>query len=172
MMIISVLYFMINPQLDLYDFSIDELSVSNIAHKRHIKNIPNSRQIGNLNLLVSQVLQPIRNKYGKTLVRSGFRTKRINKLVRGKHNSQHLCKGKNSAADIQFYKCGSKCLKYRFKWIVLYSKIKYDQIILYRTWIHISYNKTKQRGNAYRAYKYRKRYKFKRLDEKQLKRLK
>lgn len=80
-------------------FSISELTHSTKAHELHIDNTPFSLTvIDNLTNLIEDLLDPIREMWGKPLhVNSGYRCLALNKAVGGKPSSQHL---KGEAADI------------------------------------------------------------------------
>ena len=55
------------------NFHLRELTASQTADREGIDNTPNKYEIANLQLLVDNVLQPIRNKLGVVSVSSGFR---------------------------------------------------------------------------------------------------
>ena len=80
-------------------FSISELTYSTKAKELHIDNTPFSYAIvDNLTNLIENLLDPIRDAWGKPLhVNSGYRCPALNKAVGGKPTSQHL---KGEAADI------------------------------------------------------------------------
>jgi zinc D-Ala-D-Ala carboxypeptidase len=57
------------------NFSLDELTKSQEAIRLGIDNIPDDEQVGNLILLCKNILQPIRNHFGKVVsVSSGYRS--------------------------------------------------------------------------------------------------
>lgn len=79
-------------------FTIKELCKSTTAIQRKIDNTPNSEIVNNLTLLVDNILDPLREKYGKPItVNSGYRCPALNKAVNGSKTSQHV---KGLAADI------------------------------------------------------------------------
>lgn len=74
-------------------FSIEELCCSNTAKAKGIDNTPSEEIINNLNELIDNVLDPLREWYGKPIyVNSGYRCPNLNKVVGGVNNSYH-CKG-------------------------------------------------------------------------------
>lgn len=80
------------------NFTLNELIQSSTANKYGISNTPDSQSLTNLTKLCKEVLQPIRDKYGKAIViSSGYRSPKVNKLVGGVSTSQHV---KGEAADI------------------------------------------------------------------------
>lgn len=121
-------------------FTINELSFSATAQKYNIINKPSQNVIYNLSLLVSNILDPLREKYGKPIkVTSGYRCQRLNKLVGGSQNSQHLY---GMAADIVPL-CNNtrKERKYLFQ-LIQQMNLPFDQLINEKdlSWIHVSFS--------------------------------
>ena len=81
--------------------------------------------------LAITILQPIRDHFGRTDVNSGFRCLILNQAVGSKNNSQHP---KAEAADIVVP--GIRPVN-AWEWIKT-SGIPFGQLILERTWVHIS----------------------------------
>ncbi len=80
------------------NFTLEELVYSQTAERLGIDNTPSQEVISKLTLLCQQILQPIRDKYGKPInVSSGFRCDALNKAVNGSATSQHKY---GEAADI------------------------------------------------------------------------
>lgn len=79
-------------------FSIGELTHSVTAINKKIDNTPSDAVKSNLEALATEVLDVIREAYGKPLyVSSGYRSKALNKAVGGVITSQHLT---GNAADL------------------------------------------------------------------------
>lgn len=80
-------------------FTIKELCDSQKAKIFGINNHTISATVAdNLVLLVDNVLDPLRKAYGKPInVNSGYRCEKLNRLVKGVTNSQHML---GMAADI------------------------------------------------------------------------
>ena len=79
-------------------FTIAELCRSNTADKFLIDNKCTKEQAANMMALVNNVLDPLREAYGKPIrVNSGFRCEKLNKKVGGSKPSDHL---HGMAADI------------------------------------------------------------------------
>lgn len=81
-------------------FKLSEFTRSNTASKYNIPNIPNEEQIANLKALCENVLEPLRQWYGKPIViSSGYRCPAVNNHpeVRGATKSQHMT---GEAADL------------------------------------------------------------------------
>lgn len=81
------------------NFTVDELCRSKTAQRRGIDNTPTPSIRVNLEKLIANVLQPLRDKYGKPIiVDSGYRCPKLNTAVGGAKTSQHLY---GQAADIR-----------------------------------------------------------------------
>ena len=129
------------------NFTLNELTYSNSADAYNIENTPGRIELENLKKLCHDILQPIRDKFGKSIyVNSGFRNPKVNRLVGGSSSSQHI---KGEAADIT---TGTKELnKKLFDMIVQMienKEISVGQLIDEKDykWIHISlpYRKVNQ----------------------------
>jgi hypothetical protein len=122
-------------------FTLEELTYSDTAKKLNINNVPSGEHLIKLKKLANDVLDPIREKYGKPIyVNSGYRCPKLNTAVNGSKTSQH-CKGE--AADIRCK--GSKAELFRLIESMLKNgEIKVGQLIWeYGTkqepqWIHVS----------------------------------
>ncbi len=132
-------------------FNLIEFTSSETASRRGIDNTPSIAVIENLRLLCENVLQPLRDKYGKSInITSGYRSPKLNKAIGGSSTSQH-CFGQ--AADIQVDK-----KDYLKVWEIL-KTLPFDQIIFeFGTesapdWIHVSFVQGKNRGQKLKAVK-------------------
>jgi hypothetical protein len=132
-------------------FNLIEFTSSETASRRGIDNNPSIAVIENLRLLCENVLQPLRDKYGKSInITSGYRSPKLNKAIGGSSTSQH-CFGQ--AADIQVDK-----KDYLKVWEIL-KTLPFDQIIWeFGTesapdWIHVSFVQGKNRGQKLKAVK-------------------
>lgn len=96
--------------------------------------------IQNAIALVENVLDPAREKLGMPIkVNSGYRCPLKNKAVGGVENSQHL---RGEAADIVPVATGSQAREALMKLAhILVHNGNYDQIILYPTFIHVSWKR-------------------------------
>jgi hypothetical protein len=121
-------------------FYLDEFTVSGVAEKKGIKNIPPDEAVENLTALCVHVLQPVRNSAGKSiLISSGYRCPELNKAVGGVPTSQHV---KGEAADIY---CEGMSARDLFT-LIQSLGITFDQLILYPTFVHVSFCEGKNRG--------------------------
>ena len=122
------------------NFRWEEFERSNKAAELGIDNtIPDNTVAENINALVFNVLQPLRDAYGHPLrVNSGYRSKALNKAIKGAANSQHT---RGEAADIH------EDNPFTLAWLVLHIGLPFDQLILYDTFIHLSHKRNgPQRG--------------------------
>ena len=115
------------------NFSLYELTVTNSG----LPNEPNEEQIANLKALCENVLQPLRNLFGRPIkVTSGFRGKQVNKHVGGVASSEH-CKG--MAADLV---CEDNAELFN----LIRHRLKFRQLIWERgnrmqpAWVHVSFD--------------------------------
>ena len=79
-------------------FTLTELTRSETATRKGIENMPTAEHEHNLDALIKNVLDPLREVFGSPIqVTSGYRGPALNKAVGGAKNSHH-CRG--MAADI------------------------------------------------------------------------
>lgn len=119
-------------------FTIKELCKSDTAKRRGIKNEPTEEVVRNLTALVDNVLDPLREWYGKPIyVNSGYRCPLLNKAVGGVANSQHLS-GEAVDIDVNDTKENRKL----FAWIE--ENCEFDQLLWENggAWIHVSYKRS------------------------------
>ena len=123
--------------------SYKEATNSNYAKQYGIKNKPNDEQIENMQLLAEKVFEPLREWVDAPIrVNSMFRSKELNSGINGSSTSSHL---KGEAMDIT--SMGGKSNLEMFHWIK--DNLLFDQLIWeYGSepkWLHVSYNKDKNR---------------------------
>ena len=129
----------------MINFSFSEFLNSDTAKKNNIDNFPDISSFDNLLHLIVFCLQPIRNLINKPIIiTSGYRCANLNKILGGAVNSQHL---NGQAADfIVKNMTPEKTIN-----IILKSDIKFDQLINeHDKWVHISYNKEKNRHQVFK----------------------
>ena len=133
------------------NFVLSEIIRSSTAKRLNINNEPSKRHLQNLSLLITNLIQPMRDAIGPIRISSGYRNPALNRAIGGSHKSQH-CKGE--ALDIQFWKEGKMCNKEIYDYI-LNSNMEFDQMIneFDFSWIHISLKKKGNRKQVLEAYK-------------------
>jgi hypothetical protein len=129
------------------NFTLQEFTKSQTAERRGIDNTPVEGHLENAKALFENVVQPVRDNFGVTVINSGYRSGDLNYAIGGSNTSQH-CKGQ--AVDIE---CPGTPNYDVAKWIE--DNLDFDQLILeFYTpgipdsgWIHVSY-KTEDNRNA------------------------
>jgi zinc D-Ala-D-Ala carboxypeptidase len=123
------------------NFSLAEMTKSETASRRGMDNIPNQEQISNMQVLAVNVLQKVRDHYGRGVhVNSGFRHPDVNAAVGGSRTSDHT---RGMAADIEIPGVANADLA---EWIQ--QNLDFTQLILeFYTpgipdsgWVHVSYD--------------------------------
>ena len=135
------------------NFTLQELIKSDTAIRLDINNNPNSGQIEKLKALCENILQPVRDHFGRVKVTSGFRSVELCMAIGSSANSQHA---KAEAAD---FECPGVDNVELFDWIK--SNLEPDQMILeFYTpgepnsgWIHCSYIPDQPRASFLHAFK-------------------
>mgnify|MGYP003144537498 CR=1 FL=1 len=143
------------------NFTINELTKSNVATRLGISNSPTEAGVQKLTILANSILQPIRDKLGPIRITSGYRSPELNMAIGGSSNSQHC---RYEAVDCQYFSGG------RMDNIKIYQMLKeldidFDQLILefgdstkhkdplFPAWIHVSYKILDNRRQVLIAYK-------------------
>ena len=135
------------------NFTLQELIKSDTAVRLDINNNPNSGQIEKLKALCENILQPVRDHFGRVKVTSGFRSEQLCIKIGSSVNSQHA---RAEAADFEVVGTDNAELA---DWI--YKNLETDQLILefYKPgepnsgWIHASYVKEGRRAQFMHAYR-------------------
>ena len=119
-------------------FTLRELTKSDTAIRKGIKNIPNRQEEQNLIALIDNVLDPLREAYGKPIiVTSGFRCEELNRLVGGSKTSHHRT---GQAADIRTIVDTPEENKKLYD-LIIELNLPFDQLIdeYNFDWVHVSY---------------------------------
>lgn len=131
-------------------FELKEFTESATARRHGIANEPPFEAVENLKALCVFTLEPLREALGLPLIiTSGYRSKAVNDLItHHSSTSQHM---KGQAADFYVGHTDStdntensvasrrELLINAFRLIITSEIIDYDQLILYPTFIHVSY---------------------------------
>jgi zinc D-Ala-D-Ala carboxypeptidase len=133
------------------NFALSEITHSNTAKRLGIDNEPTETHLQNMQYLVDNLIQPLRDSIGPIRISSGYRNPSLNRAIGGSVSSQH-CKGE--ALDIQFWQMGKMMNELIYEWI-LDSGLEFDQMIneFDFAWIHISLKAKDNRKQVLEAYK-------------------
>ena len=132
------------------NFTLGEMIASDTAKKLKIDNTPTLADIYHLEELCKNLLQPIRDAYGKPIkVTSGFRCRKLNQAVGGSPTSVHT---RGWAVDIKPVSGSYKDFEaFVVDFLMAHPEIKFDQCIRESSgnskWLHLGYknNVGKQR---------------------------
>jgi hypothetical protein len=120
------------------NFNLAELIKTNV---RQFDNMPNMTAIDNLQLLVDNVLQPVRDHFGPVVVTSGYRSPEVNKAIGGSATSDHT---RGMAADFEVLGVPNKVVA---EWVR--DNCKFRQLILEFPganpndgWVHVAYDRS------------------------------
>ncbi len=135
------------------NFTLSELTKSDTAIRKGIDNNPNADQIDKLKQLCENILQPVRDRFGRVKVTSGFRSVELCVAIGSSANSQHA---RAEAAD---FECPGVDNAELADWIN--NNLEPDQLILeYYTpgepnsgWIHCSWVPENRRAQFMHAYR-------------------
>ena len=123
------------------NFSLDELTKSQTALRMGIDNEPTPGDLYNLTQLCNNILQPVREHFGKPVtVSSGYRSVALCEAIGSSAKSQHA---KGEAADFEIMGIDNKEVA-----VWIRDNLDFDQLILefYKDgepssgWIHCSYS--------------------------------
>jgi len=134
------------------NFSLIELTSSETAVRKGIDNTPSQEVVNNLKNLCENVMQPLRDWYGKPInITSGYRSPKLNKAIGGSTTSDH-CLG--CAIDFTLPK-----EDYKEVFDFIRTKLPFDQVLWEfgnddaPQWVHVSFRIDKNRKQVLRAYK-------------------
>ena len=136
------------------NFTLSELTKSQTAVRKNIKNEPSTAHVENLIHLAETVLQPIRDHFGKPVViSSGYRSPELCEAIGSSSKSQHA---RGDAADFEIMGVDNMQLA---MWIN--KNTDFDQLILefYEPgdpnsgWVHCSAVREGSRGQVLKASK-------------------
>lgn len=120
-------------------FTLRELTKSDTAIRKGIKNVPSKSEENNLIALVENILDPLREAYGKPIiVTSGYRCEELNRLIGGSKTSQHKS---GQAVDIRTIIDTPEENKKLYD-LIIKLNLPFDQLIdeYNFDWVHVSYS--------------------------------
>jgi zinc D-Ala-D-Ala carboxypeptidase len=136
------------------NLSLSECLISSTAKRLNLSNEPTKEHLDNLTDIALNIFQPLREGLNVPIyVSSGYRSKELNKAIKGSSKtSQHL---KGQALDLDADVYGRVTNLEIFNYIK--DNLDFDQLILECVgdngtggWIHVSYNKGNNRGKVMR----------------------
>ena len=135
--------------------SYKESTRSTTAIRKGIKNIPDNKQLSNMELLAEKVFEPLRKWVdGPIKINSFFRSPELNKAIGGSGKSQH-CHGQAIDIDDTYGKVANSEMYHYVK-----SNLDFDQMIWEfgdddnPDWVHISYvSEDNNRRRCLKAYR-------------------
>lgn len=132
------------------NFDISEFEKSETAIKKIDNTIPDEAK-ENLQALCENVLQPLRDAFGKSIiVTSGYRCSELNKAVGGAKASEHLT---GCAADIT---AADKADNRRLFFLIQRLNLPFNKLIWEKgddsapEWLHVSYKKNSNKRQLMR----------------------
>jgi zinc D-Ala-D-Ala carboxypeptidase len=123
------------------NLSLAEMIISESAKRKGISNVPTPEHKKNMEVLAEKVFQPIRDHFKTPIyISSGYRSKELNKEIRGSQTSQHST---GEAIDIDMDGSGTVTNKQIFEYIK--NNLDFDQLIWEfgsknnPDWVHVSF---------------------------------
>lgn len=130
-------------------FTIGEFVRSRTAEEFGINNrLPSLKESDNIYRLVKNVLDPLREAYGKPIqISSGYRCPRLNALVGGSKTSDHMT---GCAADIRSIPNSVAENRKLFN-LIRELRLPFDQLIDEKgfAWVHVSYRENGNRQEVF-----------------------
>lgn len=133
------------------NFSLEELTKSDTAIRRGISNVPSDDIINNIQELVDNVLQPVRERLGPVVVTSGYRSPELNTAIGGSKTSDH-CLG--MAADIEVLGIDNKVTAEYIRDNVVFTQLIlefYKDGVPDSGWVHVSFDPKDLKKQVLRA---------------------
>jgi len=135
------------------NFTLREFVKSQTASRKGIDNTPSQEHLDNAIALFENVVQPVRENFGPTIITSGYRSDALNEAIGGSTTSQHS-KGQAVDLEVMGVSTAEVC-----EWIA--ANTDFDQLILefYEPgdtnsgWVHVSYAGDENRGETLTASK-------------------
>lgn len=123
------------------NFQLQEFLQSQTAARKGIDMTPSDEVIENLQALVTNFLQPLRDLVGGPIrITSGFRPPALNEEIGGSSTSQHM-EGKAVDFQVPGFEPIEICE------IAIVNGLPFDQLIHeFRSWVHASYNGDENRN--------------------------
>jgi zinc D-Ala-D-Ala carboxypeptidase len=137
------------------NLTLAEVTKSQTAKRNGIDNNPSKEEIANLKLVAEKIFQPVREHFKVPIsVTSGYRSKKLNKLIGGAKNSEHV---EGRALDLDADVFGGVTNKEIFDFIK--TNLEFNQLIWEfgddnnPDWVHVSYREGENKKRVLRAVK-------------------
>lgn len=132
---------------------LSEVTKSQTAIQKGIKNVPSKEEIENLKAIAQNVFQPLRDYFNVPIgISSGFRSKALNAAVGGSKTSEHT---QGCALDLDADIFGSITNKEIFDFVK--NNLEFNQLIWEfgddnnPDWVHVSFDKGNNKKRVLRA---------------------
>ena len=109
------------------NFTLSEVTRSNTAKRLGIDNTPKNQHLKNMQRLITNLIQPMRDALGPIRITSGYRSPELNRAIGGSKKSQH---SKAEAVDIQFWSEGQMNNRILYNWVIN-SDIEFDLSLIH-----------------------------------------
>ena len=116
------------------DFHLSEFIRSQTADRRGLDNTPTATAMGNIRNFLAPGMQDVRDLINAPIhVSSGYRSPIVNAAIGGAQRSQHI-DGLACDFTAPFFGTPKDIAR-----VIAASKIKFDQLIMEGSWVHISF---------------------------------
>lgn len=130
--------------------TIKDLIKAGLSESDAAANQPSQEERDNLQELLEHVVNPLLSRFEGMEITSGYRSYSVNRAAGGVPNSQHT---KGQAVDLWYIapdKDVEQSVRDVYWWVI--DNLIFDQLIVYDTFVHISY--TSRRRNRMQVLKY------------------
>ena len=130
--------------------TIKDLIKAGLSESDAAANQPSQEERDNLQELLEHVVNPLLSRFEGMEITSGYRSYSVNRAAGGVPNSQHT---KGQAVDLWYIapdKDVEQSVRDVYWWVI--DNLIFDQLIVYDTFVHISY--TSRRRNRMQVLRY------------------
>ena len=130
--------------------TIKDLIKAGLSESDAAANQPSQEERDNLQELLEHVVNPLLSRFEGMEITSGYRSYSVNRAAGGVPNSQHT---KGQAVDLWYIaddKDVEQSVREVYQWVI--DNLIFDQLIVYDTFVHISY--TSGRRNRLQVLRY------------------
>lgn len=130
--------------------TIEDLIRAGLSERDAASNQPSQEERSNLQELLEHIVNPLLSRFEGMEITSGYRCYSVNRAAGGVPNSQHT---KGQAVDVWYIaddKDVEQSVREVYQWVI--DNLIFDQLIVYDTFVHISY--TSRRRNRLQVLRY------------------